>query len=124
MLWKFTNDRPVYQQIIDQLQSAVVSGRIEPGERIPSVRDLAMDMGVNPNTVQRAFRDLESTGLLVTEGTNGRFVTSDETILGKIKTDCITQLAQECTQRFLDLGITPIEASQILLQLAKERNDV
>ena len=77
MKWDFDNDRPIYQQIVEQLEKAVVSGDYKPGEKLPSVRELASAAGVNPNTMQRAMAELESRGLVVTQRTSGRSVTED-----------------------------------------------
>jgi GntR family transcriptional regulator len=66
---------PVYRQIIDQVHSARASGKIGPGERLPTVRQLAVDLKVNPNTVVRAYRELELTGVLTTHQGTGTFLT-------------------------------------------------
>ena len=123
MVWKFNNDRPVYQQIIEQLQAAVLAGDLEPGQRIPSVRDLAMQAGVNPNTMQHALREMESTGLLITEGTSGRFVTQDLQVLESLKAEQLRRLLQDCAKRFAAFGLTPAQAGQLLGQMEPERTD-
>ena len=77
MEWKFTGDRPVYQQIMEAVNGAVLKGELKPGQKVPSVRDLAAAAKVNPNTMQRALTELEREGLLVGCGTSGRYVTTD-----------------------------------------------
>ena len=77
MSWKLDSDRPIYSQLLEILQIGIVSGTYPPGSKLPSVRDLAMEAGVNPNTMQRAFAELEHNGLIRTERTAGRFVTED-----------------------------------------------
>jgi len=94
----FNNDRPIYIQLLDQLQLLIVSGKIELGERIPSVRDLALEYKVNPNTVQKALQELESMGLIYTERTNGKFVTDDKKLIEKYK----KSLAHEHTQNYFE----------------------
>ena len=81
MAWKFTSDRPVYLQIAERITKSVLSGEYKPGEQIPSVRQLALEAAVNPNTVQRAFSELENNGLIISKNTIGRFVTDDTEIL-------------------------------------------
>lgn len=77
MAWSFTTDRPVYLQVSERIREAIISGKFPVGDQIPSVRQLATDAAVNPNTVQRAFFELENEGLIVSRGTLGRFVTED-----------------------------------------------
>ena len=77
MPWFFQADTPIYTQLVARLQEQIVSGAYPPGSKLPSVRDLAADAGVNPNTVQRAFAELERLGLIYTQRTSGKFVTED-----------------------------------------------
>ena len=81
MKWEFKNGIPIYLQIIGQIKRQIVSGELAPGSRIPAVRDLAKEAGVNPNTMQRALTQLEQEGLLYTQRTSGRFVTQEEEIM-------------------------------------------
>ena len=77
MPWQFRDDAPIYIQLIVQIEELLVSGTLSPGQRLPSVRDLAAEAGVNPNTMQRALTELERRGLLYSQRTTGRFVTED-----------------------------------------------
>ena len=77
MNWQFSNSAPIYTQLIGQIRAGIVSGALAPGERLPSVRDLAMEAGVNPNTVQRAFSELEREGLIYTQRATGKYVTEN-----------------------------------------------
>ena len=77
MPWSFQADTPIYTQLVARLQEQIVSGAYPPGSKLPSVRDLAANAGVNPNTVQRAFAELERLGLIYTQRTSGKFVTED-----------------------------------------------
>ena len=81
MEFQFDNDRPSYIQLIEQLEMHIVSGRLKPGERLPSVREYALISKVNPNTMQKALAELEERGLIYTERTNGKFVTENEELL-------------------------------------------
>ena len=73
MNWQFSNDAPIYAQLIRQIRAGIVSGAFSPGERLPSVRDLAMEAGGNPNTMQRALTELERDGLVYSQPTSGRY---------------------------------------------------
>ncbi len=84
MAWNLKSDRPIYIQIVEILSMRIISGAYPPGGKVPPVRELAMEAGVNPNTMQKALTDLERSGLIVTQRTSGRTVTEDgDTILQK-----------------------------------------
>ena len=85
MNWKFSGDRPVYQQIISLIRGAILRGELPPGGKVPSVRDLATEAGVNPNTMQRALAELERDGLVYSQRTAGRFVTEDKDMIEAAK---------------------------------------
>lgn len=116
MNWKFSGTKPVYQQIMDTIQSAVLAGEFLPGEKFPSVRELATAATVNPNTMQRALQELERQGLLVTDGTNGRYITRDPQVIESLRGSCLDQLIRECISKFWGLGISPEEAAKLLTQ--------
>ena len=85
MKWHFNNDMPIYTQLISQIKFAIVSGELEPGGRMSTVRELAAEAGVNPNTMQRAFQELEREGLVFSQRSSGRFVTEDVSIIENAK---------------------------------------
>lgn len=85
MTWSFQNDSPIYAQLIKALTVRIVSGLYTVGEKLPSVRDLAAEAGVNPNTMQRALTELEREGLMYSQRTAGRFVTEDESMIETAK---------------------------------------
>ena len=120
MDWKFTGDRPVYQQIMEQIRGSILKGALTPGERIASVRDLAAQARVNPNTMQRALTELEREGLLVGGGTNGRTVTKDALVLQKMRQQALEDLARECAEKFMVFGVSPAQAAELLRGLEKE----
>ena len=124
MNWKFTGDRPVYQQIMATIRGGILRGELNPGKKVPSVRDLAAEAQVNPNTMQRALTELEREGLLVGGGTSGRTVTTDEEILSAMKERILYELARECAEKFMVFGITPTQAAELLLRLDMEKEDV
>lgn len=85
MEWTFSADLPIYSQLVAQIKLAIVSGVYLPGERLAPVRELAMDAGVNPNTMQRALQELEREGMVYTQRTSGRFVTEDIKVIESAK---------------------------------------
>ncbi len=120
MNWKFTGDRPVYQQIMEQIRGGILKGELLPGERIASVRDLAAQAQVNPNTMQRALTELEREGLLIGGGTSGRTVTKEEQVLSAMRQKALEDLARECAEKFMVFGVTPGQAAELLRKLEKE----
>ena len=123
MTWKFSSDRPLYQQIMEQIQGAILSGELPIGQRIPSVRDLATMARVNPNTMQHALQALEAKQLLITDGTNGRFVTSDPVILETIRSERLQALVDDCVNRFAAYGIGREEAAALLCKSTERIED-
>ena len=95
--WNFRNDQPIYSQLIQRLTEAIVSGVYAPGEKLPSVRELALEAGVNPNTVQRSLTELEREGLVFSQRTAGRFVTENENMIVNAK----LRIADERVSEFL-----------------------
>ena len=85
MEWNFKADLPIYSQLVQQIKLAIVSGIYLPGERLASVRELATEAGVNPNTMQRALQELEREGMVYTQRTSGRFVTEDTKVIESAK---------------------------------------
>ena len=120
MLWKFTGDRPVYQQIMEHIRGAILVGVYPPGGRIPPVRDLAAEAKVNPNTMQRALTELEREGLLVTCGTVGRFVTDVPEVLETMRKAAVDATIRSSAAQFRALGLTLEEAARLLLDLKEE----
>ena len=124
MNWKFSGDRPVYQQIMESIRGSVLRGELSPGGKIPSVRDLAAQAQVNPNTMQRAMTELEREGLLVSGGTSGRTVTTNLEVLSDMKEKILEDLARECAEKFMVFGVTPSQAAQRLLALDQKKEEM
>ena len=116
MEWQIAAGRPVYIQLVEQLEQAVVTGVYPPGERVPAVRDLAAQAQVNPNTMQRALAEMESRGLLVTQRTTGRTVTSDTALIAKTRQALAASLAQDFLAQAKTLGLTREEILALLQQ--------
>lgn len=85
MSWNLNSERPIYAQIMERITMDIISGIYTPGAKLPSVRDLAQEAGVNPNTMQKALSELERTGLLFSQRTSGRFITEDLAMIEKQK---------------------------------------
>ena len=120
MDWKFAGSKPVYLQIMEQFRAAVLSGEYPPGGRVPSVRELAAEARVNPNTVQRALTDLEREGLLTGGGTTGRWVTEDEETLEALRRQAVQRVVHAYALRMRELGLTARQATQLLAQEMEE----
>ena len=123
MNWKFTGDRPVYQQIMAAIRGAILTGELSPGKKVPSVRDLAAQAQVNPNTMQRALTELERQGLLISGGTSGRTVTQDQDVLQAMRKQTLEELAREWAEKFRVFGLTPRQAAQLLLELEDQKEE-
>ena len=106
MEWNFKNGIPIYTQIIDEMTMRIASGLYEPGEKLPSVRDLAMDAGVNPNTMQRALAELERRELVFSERTSGRFVTKEESVLKALHEELAKKYFEEFADKLRKIGIS------------------
>ncbi len=104
MPWKLNSDRPIFVQIIEKLQTEIISGNYKPGAKVPAVRELAQDAGVNPNTMQRALMDLERMGLVYTERTSGRFVTEDTNLIEELKKTQAENIFKEFISRMKQIG--------------------
>ena len=118
--WKFNSKQAVYVQIMEHIRSAILMGEYPPGARIPPVRDFAAQAQVNPNTMQRALLELEREGLLVTQGTMGRFVTNDPVVLEAIRQNAVDKLIRSCAKQFKAMGITMAQAVALLQKLEQE----
>lgn len=120
MPWDLQSDRPIYAQIIEQMELKICSGVYPLGSKLPSVRDLAQEASVNPNTMQRALAKLEEDGLLYTNRTSGRFVTEDVNMVKHVK----NKLAQEHVQNFFkkmtELGFDYNEILSIISAMKEE----
>ena len=124
MEWRIRADLPIYAQLIFQIKLAIVSGEYLPGERLASVRELAMDAGGNPNTMQRALQELEREGMVYSQRTSGRFVTEDTKVIESAK----KQLAEDQIKDFLEqmgrLGYPKEEILSLLkASIEEEKNN-
>ncbi len=120
MNWQFDGNLPIYTQIVYKYRLAIASGELDPGEKLAAVRDIAFQAGVNPNTMQRAFQELERLGLVFTQRSSGRFVTEDTDVISETR----EKLAEEFVSGFLksmsDLGLG---REQIIEMIKEEREE-
>lgn len=114
MNFNFDNDRPIYIQLVEQLKICIISGKIKSGDRLPSVRELALKSQVNPNTMQKALVELEDLKLIYTERTNGKFVTTDKKLIENIKKELAKNKVQEYLNDMNNLGFNKTEAINYL----------
>lgn len=119
MQWELDTERPVYIQLIEQIQAGIISGHFKPGDKLPSVRDLASDAMVNPNTMQKALSDLERTGLIYANRTSGRFITSDETMIKKLREESAAELVNEFLEKMTQHGFEPEETLNYVTNIVK-----
>ena len=117
MKFEFDNNIPIYIQLVEQLKNHIISGNIKPGERLPSVRELALLTKVNPNTMQKALVELEELSLIYTERTNGKYVTTDSNLINKYKEEHAKYLTENYFLNMEKLGITKEEATKYLNEL-------
>lgn len=114
MSWIFENDRPIYTQLVDQLRMRIVTGIYQPGDRIGSVRELASEAGVNPNTMQRALSELENSGLIYSQRTSGRFVTDNPEQIREARKSIADQEIRSFISRMKELGLAKEELLELL----------
>ena len=105
MEWNFKDGIPIYTQIVDEMTMRIASNAYAPGDKLPSVRDLALDAGVNPNTMQRALAELERRELVYSERTSGRFVTKEEDVLKELHEDLAKEYFEEFTEKLRKIGM-------------------
>jgi len=122
MAWILDADKPIYAQLVEIIQMQIVSGQYKAGDKFPSVRDLAAEASVNPNTMQKALAELERNGLITTQRTSGRTVTEDNEMIQKVR----TQLADEYIRNFFrmmqKLGYSAEEILSLIKQATEEGN--
>ena len=114
MDWSFNNDMPIYTQLVDKIKLSIVSGQLPPGAKLSTVRDLAAEAKVNPNTMQRAFQELERAGLVFSQRSSGRYVTEDVEIIMEAKKAMARQYVQSFMKSMEQLGYTGEEILHLL----------
>ena len=121
MAWSFASDRPVYVQLAERLRKKINSSAYSAGEQIPSVRQLAAETAVNPNTVQRALAELEGEGLLEVRGTLGKFVTEDREIIERSRREQAKSLVRSFVASAAEMSIPTEELISMIQEEINER---
>ena len=123
MPWNLDSSRPIYLQIIERVQMDIITGRYQPGDKLPSVRDLAQEAAVNPNTMQKALSELERSGLIYSQRTSGRFITEDKELIHQMKKELAAAEVSAFVANMKQRGITPEEIRQLLAETIEEEEN-
>ncbi len=121
MKFEFDNNIPIYIQLVEQLKIYIISGNIKPGERLPSVRELALQTQVNPNTMQKALSELENLKLVYTERTNGKYVTKDQKLIDQLRLEYASELSKNYLSSMKDIGFTKLDTIDYLKKIGGEK---
>jgi len=122
MSYNFDNNIPIYIQLQDLLRLDIISKRLKPSERLLSVRELSLNMKVNPNTMQKALLELEKEGLIYTERTNGKFVTENEELIESVRIKIAKEKAASYLSDMQNIGIGKEDAIKYLQELGGNNN--
>ena len=120
MAWNLDSDRPIYAQILEVIQLRIIVGQYKPGEKIPSVRELAAEAGVNPNTMQKALSELERSGLVMAQRTSGRIVTEDMEMIKQTRNMLAKEQVDAFISKMRELGFNKKEIMALLEQAGGE----
>lgn len=123
MAWNLDSDRPIYAQILEVIRFRIIAGQYKSGTKIPSVRELAAEAGVNPNTMQKALMELERSGLVMALRTSGRIVTEDEEMIRETRNELAQEQICEFIDRMKKLGFEKEEIVQLLTQTGGEKHE-
>lgn len=119
MAWNLNSDRPIFIQIVERIEMDIISGKYKPRDKLPSVRDLAAEAAVNPNTMQKAFTELERTGLVFSQRTTGRFITEDTSMIDELKSTLAKDKITELLSFMQQLGFQENEILAMIGQTMK-----
>ena len=119
MPWNLDSDRPIYLQLMERIQHDIISGSYKPGDKLPSVRELAMEASVNPNTMQKALSELERIGLVHSRRTSGRFITEDTSMIDELKSTLAKDKITELLSFMQQLGFQENEILTMIGQTMK-----
>ena len=120
MTWHFENDRPIYTQLLEQIRLRIISGIYAAGSRLPSVRELAGEASVNPNTMQKALSELEQSGIIYSQRTSGRFVTEDTAMIEHVKEEIAEEKIRDFFKVMNSLRLKPGDTLKLVEKAAKE----
>ena len=113
MQWEFNDNTPIYLQIMAQMKAEIAAGNLSPGNRLPSVRDMAVEAGVNPNTMQKALAELEREGLVYSQRTAGRFISENAGKSHELREAMVEQYMEAFTENMERMGYLPQETAKL-----------
>ncbi|MDO5572488.1 MAG: GntR family transcriptional regulator [bacterium] len=119
MAWTLDEDRPIYAQLIDEIRMRIIAGIYAPGDKLPSVRDLASEAAVNPNTMQKALSELERSGLVSTIRTSGRMVTEDKNMIDEMKNKLAIEQITLFFEKMQQFGFSREETAEFIQKAVK-----
>lgn len=122
MSWNFSGNQPIYTQLVEQVQLKILSGEYRAGDKLQSIRDLAAEAAVNPNTMQRALAELEQSGLVYTQRTSGRFITDDQERISQVRRSYVKKSVLECIEQLKGLGYTTDEMINLMTSIIEEES--
>lgn len=123
MPWDLENDRPIYLQLMERIQQDIIKGVYQPGGKIPSVRELALEAAVNPNTMQKALSELERSGLVYSQRTSGRFITEDKKLLNHMKSELAKTHIHDFFTSMRQLGFCDEEILELVTEAIKKETE-
>ncbi|HSQ88414.1 GntR family transcriptional regulator [Romboutsia sp.] len=120
MTWEFDNNKPIYLQLLDILKFKIISGELPAGSKLSSVRDMAEEAGVNPNTMQKALVELERKNLVYSQRTSGRFVTDDEEKIKSMREEVANIEIKSLSEILVKLGYEKDELVEVIIKSLEE----
>ena len=123
MPWDLENDRPIDLQLMERIQQDIIKGVYQPGGKIPSVRELALEAAVNPNTMQKALSELERSGLVYSQRTSGRFITEDKKLLSHMKSELAKTHIHDFFTSMRQLGFCDEEILELVTEAIKKETE-
>ena len=123
MAWELDGNRSIYSQLVDIILRRIVTGVYPAGSRLDSVRDLASEAGVNPNTMQRALTELERTGMITTQRTSGKYVTDNQEMIDKVREDMAKTAVTKLMDEMKELGFEKEDVMDIIRRNSDERDN-
>ena len=122
MIWELKSDRPIYAQLMEQIKLSIIAGEYAAGDKLPSIRDLAAQAAVNPNTMQKAFMELEREGLAYSQRTSGRFITEDKEMIDNMRDQLAIKQISEFLGKMEKLGYDQQKTIDLINHIGKESN--
>lgn len=121
---EFDNERPIYIQLAEILRIKIITGELKQGQRIPSIRELALTMKVNPNTMLKALLELEKEKLIYTERTNGKYVTSNQDLISYVRSNIANEIVHNYLNKMQIIGLDYQEALKYLQNIGGKQNGI